>query len=162
MSATIVARVYTGTDAATESGDVTGIDLISADNATNSLANRQANPVAAGTFSYEKWVALVITSPPANSISNVQIWGDGAVDTSTTLNFTSGYITGATPVNTESTVADTDWTGYTAGNKAVWDSRTLTASGASTRFVVFQIEVGSDRGPGAWTQEVATYSWDET
>lgn len=162
MAATIVPHVFTGSGAGTESGDVTGIDLISADNASNSLANRQANPIAAGTVSYEKWVKLVVTSPPANDVSNFQLWGDGAVDVSTTLWFTAGYVTGATPSNSASTVADTDFTEYTSGNKAQWDAGSYTLSGAATKFAVFQLEVGADRGPGAWTQETITYSWDET
>jgi hypothetical protein len=48
MAATVTIRVYTGASAGTESSAVSGIDLISADNATNSLANRQANPITAG------------------------------------------------------------------------------------------------------------------
>ena len=43
MVASLSVRVYTGSSAGTESAVVTGIDFISADNATNSLANRQAN-----------------------------------------------------------------------------------------------------------------------
>lgn len=162
MAAVVEAHVFTGSGAATESGAVTGIDLISADNATNSLANRQANPIATGTRSYEKWVKLAVTTPPANEITNVQIWGDGAIMASTTLWFTAGYITGATPTSDPSTVADQEWIDYTSGNKALWDAGPLTVTDALTEYAVWQLEVGSDHGPGAWTQEVATYTWDET
>ena len=84
MAASLSLRVYTGAGQ-TESASVAGIDLVSADNASNSLANRQANPITVGTNSYEKWVALKIDTAPANNVDNFQIWMDGAVDTSTTL-----------------------------------------------------------------------------
>jgi hypothetical protein len=107
MAASLSLRVYTSTNAATESGVVTGIDFISADNATNSLGNRQANPITVGTNSYEKWLKLKVDTAPANSVSNFKIWGDGGVMTSTTLNWTGSYITGTTPVATSSTIANT-------------------------------------------------------
>lgn len=162
MAATITLRVYTGASAGTESGAVTGADLISADNATNSLANRQANPIVAGTRSYEKWLKLKVDAAPANAVTNFQLWGDGAVDTSTTLYFTANYVTGATPTNATSTVAATAFTGYTAGNKATWDTASYTATSATTRFAVFQLAIDADRGPGPVAQETVSYSWDET
>src|SRR5512147_603695 len=117
MTAALSVRVYTGASAGTESAAVTGIDLISADNATNSLANRQANPISVGTNSYEKWLKLKIDTAPANGVTNFKIWGDGAVQTSTTLMWTGQYITGTTPVATASTKANTTFTNFTSGNK---------------------------------------------
>ena len=92
MAASLSLRVYTSTGP-TESATKTGIDLISADNDTNSLANRQANPITVGTNSYEKWLKLKIDTAPANGVTNFKIWGDGGVDVSTTLKFTSNYAT---------------------------------------------------------------------
>lgn len=162
MAATITLRAYTGASAGTESGAVTGVDMISADNATNSLANRQANPIVAGTHSYEKWLKLKVDAAPANAVTNFQIWGDGGTDTSTTLSFTAGYVTGATPTTATSSVAATAFNGYTAGNKATWDSASYTATNATTKYAVFQLAIGADRGPGPITQETLSYSWDET
>lgn len=162
MAATVTLRVYTGTSAGTESASVTGIDMISADNATNSLANRQANPITVGTNSYEKWLKLKVDAAPANGVTNFRIWGDGAVQTSTTFNFTGAYVTGATPVATASTVANTNFNTYTSGNKAVWDSASYTATNATTKYAVFQLVVDSTCGPGNWTQETISYSYDET
>jgi len=162
VAATLTLRVYTGSGAGTESGAVTGVDMISADNATNSLANRQANPIVAGTRSYEKWLKLKVDAAPANAVTNFQIWGDGAVDTSVTLYFTANYVTGATPTTGNSTVAATNFTGYTSGNKATWDTASYTATNATTRFAVFQLAVDATRGPGPITQETISYSWDET
>lgn len=161
MVASLSLRVYTSTGP-TESGAVTGIDLISADNATNSLANRQANPITVGTNSYEKWVKLKIDTAPANGVTNFQVWGDGGVQTSTTLNFTTNYITFAQPVSSASSKANTTFTNFTSGNKATWDSASYTATNATTRFTVFQLVVASDASPGNWTQETISYSYDET
>jgi uncharacterized Rossmann fold enzyme len=162
MAATVTLRKYTGVNAATESDPVAGADLISADNAINSLANRQAYPVTVGTNSYESWLRLKIDVAPANAITNVKIWGDGAAQVSTSLMFTSGYVTGTTPVATTSAIANAAFTTYTSGNKAVWDASTYTTAGAITKAVVFQLQVDASCGPGTWTQEVASFAFDET
>ena len=162
MAATLTLRVYTGASAATQSAAVSGIDLISADNATNSLANRQANPITVGTNSYEKWLKLAIDAAPANGVTNFKIWGDGAVMTSTTLNFTGGFVTGATPTTGASTVANANFNTFTSGNKATWDSASYTATNSVTKYSVFQLVVDSTAGPGNWTQETISYSYDET
>lgn len=162
MVATLTVRVYTSTSAATESGAVTGIDLISADNALNTLENRQQYPITVDTRSYEKWIKLKVDTAPTNSVSNFLIWGDGGVDTSTTLYFTGEYVTGTTPTNGTSSIADTDFTTYTSTNKATWDANDYTDTNATTQYVVFQLAVASDADPGNWTQETISYSYDET
>jgi hypothetical protein len=162
MAATLTFRVYTGSSAGTESGSVTGIDYISADNATNSLANRQANPIPVNSQSYEKWMKMKVDTAPANSVSNFQVWGDGTVMTSTTLMWTGAYVTGATPTNAVSTIANTTFTNFTSGNKMTWDSGSYTATNATTRYMVSQLQVAASAGPGNWTQETISVSWTET
>jgi hypothetical protein len=162
MAASLSVRVYTGASAGTESGAVSGVDMISADNATNSLANRTANPITVGTSSYEKWIKLKVDTAPANGVTNFKVWGDGAVMTSTTLNFTAAYVTGVTPTNATSTIANTTFTNFTSGNKATWDSASYTATNSTTKYLVMQLAVGSDAGPGNWTQETVNFSYDET
>jgi hypothetical protein len=161
MAASLSLRVYTGAGPS-ESAAVTGIDLESADNATNTLANRQANPITVGTNSYEKWLKLKIDTAPANGVTNFKIWGDGAVDTSTTLVFTGNYVTYAQGTTGASAVANTTFTNFTAGNKATWDTASYSATNATTKFVVFQLQVGATANPGNWTQETISYSYDET
>ncbi len=162
MAATLTFRVYTGSAAGTESGSVTGIDYISADNATNSLANRQANPIPVNSQSYEKWMKMKVDTAPANSVSNFQVWGDGTVMTSTTLMWTGAYVTGVTPTNAVSTIASTTFTNFTSGNKMTWDSGSYTATNATTRYMVSQLQVAATAGPGNWTQETISVSWTET
>jgi hypothetical protein len=163
MAATLTLRVYTGASAATQSAAVTGIDFISADNATNDLANRQANPITVGTASYEKWLRLYIDTAPANGVTNFKIWGDGAVQTSTTLYFTGNYVTGTTPTNATSSIAATSFVAYSSsGSAATWDTASYKTVGSYTKYVVFQLAVGADCGPGNWGQETISYSYDET
>jgi hypothetical protein len=161
MAASLSLRVYTAAGP-TESAVVTGIDLESADNATNTLANRQANPITVGTNSYEKWLKLKIDTAPANGVTNFKIWGDGAVDTSTTLKFTSNYVTYQQGTTAASTIANAVFTTYTTNNKATWDTASYSATNATTKFVVFQLQVDSTANPGNWTQETISYSYDET
>jgi hypothetical protein len=162
MVATLSLRVYTGADAGTESAAVTGVDMISADNATNSLANRQANPVGVGTNSYEKWLKLKVDAAPDNGVTNFLAWGDGAVGTSTDLMVAGEVVTGATPVATESAVAVTTFTQYTAGNKLAWDTASYTATDATTKYLVLQLQAEATANPGNWPQETVNYSFDET
>jgi hypothetical protein len=162
MVASLSLRVYT-TSGQTESSAQTGIDLISADNATNTLSNRQAYPITVGTRSYEKWLKLRVDTAPANGVTNFKIWGDGTVMTSTTLYFTGNYVTYATPTNASSTVANTSFNSFnTSSAAATWDTASYTAANATTKFAVFQLAVGADAGPGTWTQETISYSYDET
>ena len=161
MAASLSLRVYTSSGP-TESGAVTGIDLVSADNATNSLANRQANPITVGTQSFEKWLKLKIDTAPANGVTNFKIWGDGAVQSSTTLFFTGNYVTYQQGTTAASTIANTTFTNFTTNNKATWDTASYAATNATTKFVVFQLAVGATADPGNWTQETVSYSYDET
>lgn len=162
MAATLLVSVQTGAAAGAATDGVAGADLISADNATNSLANRQANPVAVGARSYEKWIRLKVATAPANGVTNFKVWGDGAVQASTTLWFTGNYVTYQQGTTAASTIATTSFTVFTSGNKATWDTASYSATGSYSRYTIWQLEVGSDAGPGNWTTETASYSYDET
>jgi len=162
MAATIVLACSFGAGP-TVTDSVTGIDLISADNATNTLANRQANPITVGTNSFEKWTRLKITATPANYVQSFKAWFNSTVDTSTTLNFTGAFVTYQQGTTATSTVADTNATTHTAGNKAIWDNAQYTAGqlNAYTKYLAMQLQVGATAGPGNWTQQTVNYSYDE-
>lgn len=162
MVAALSLRVYTGTNAATESGAVTGVDLISADNATNSLANRQANPITVGTNSFEKWLKLKVDTAPANAVTNFKIWGDGGVAANTTLMWAGAVTTGVTPTASTSTTATTNFNTCTSGAKCTWDTASYSAQNNTTKYTVFQLQVGSGATPGNWPTETVSYSYDET
>jgi len=162
MAATLVLAVSYGSTP-TVADSVTGIDLISADNATNSLANRQAYPITVGTNSFEKWIRLKVTVTPANYVRSFKVWFNSTVDASTTLYFTGAYVTYMQGTTANSTVANVIATTYTSGNKAVWDNAEYTAAqtGAYTKYLGMQLRVASDAGPGNWTQQTVNYSYDE-
>jgi len=160
MAATVTIRVFTGSSAGTMSGAVTGIDLMSADGATNSTANRQANPITAGGRSYEKWLKARVDVAPDNYVNNFQLWGDGAVQQSTTL-YLGKTQSGVTPTNSDSTVATNNWTGYLTGSRFAWHATNMTGIGSLTDYAVFQLDVDSDAAAGNWTQETLNYSYDE-
>lgn len=160
MAASMILSVTYGASQIAET-NLTGIDLISADNALNTLSNRQSYPITVGTNSYEKWVRLKIATAPSNGVGNFLIWGDGAIDTSTTLAFTCNYVTYQTATNSTSTIANRSFTSFTASSKATWHSVTISATGSYTNYAVFQLQVGATAGPGNWTQETVSYSYDE-
>jgi hypothetical protein len=160
MAATVTIRVNTGNAAGTESDARTGIDLISADNATNSSANRAANPITAGNKSYEKWLTAKVDAAPDNYVDTFEVWGDGAVQSSTSL-YIGKTDTGGTPTSADSGVATNDFTGYTSGNKFDWHSTDLTATNSVTEFLVIQLDVDADAAAGNWTQETINYSYNE-
>ena len=163
MAATLVLSVQTGASAGTATDNVTGIDMISADNATNDITNRQANPITVGTQSYEKWIRLRITVTPANYVKSFQVWFNSSVAASTTLFMTGAYITYQQGTTAVSTIANANATTFTAGNKAVWDLTTYTAAntGSYTKYLALQLAVGATAGPGTWTQQTVNYSYDE-
>jgi len=162
MAATLVLSVSTASGP-TVTDSVTGIDLISADNATNTLANRQANPITVGTNSYEKWIRLKITATPSNYVQSFKVWFNSTVDSTTTLNFTGAYVTYQQGTTAASTIANANATTYTSGNKATWDLAQYTAGqiNAYTKYLVMQLAVGATAGPGNWTQQTVNYSYDE-
>jgi len=163
MAATLVLAVKTGASTGSWTDAVAGIDLISADNATNDITNRQANPITVGTNSYEKWIALKITATPSNYVRSFQVWFNSSVAASTTLYMTGAYVTYQQGTTAASGIASANAVTYTAGNKAVWDLTTYTAANTAsyTKFLVLQLAVGATAGPGTWTQQTVNYSYDE-
>ena len=162
MAATVVVSVSYGAGP-TVADSVAGVDFESADNATNSLANRQANPITVGNNSYEKWVRAKITATPANYVQSFKVWFNSTVDANTTLNFTGAFVTYQQGTTAVSTVANVNATTYTSGNKAVWDNAQYTAGqlNAYTKYLALQLQVGASASPGNWTQQTINYSYDE-
>ena len=162
MAATLVLSVSYGAGP-TLADSVTGIDLESADNGTNLLANRQANPITVGTNSYEKWIRLKITATPQNYVQNFKVWFNSTVDSSTTLFFTGAYVTYVQGTTAASTFANVSATVHTSGNKATWDTNSYQSNNLNSysKYLVMQLAVGATAGPGNWTQQTVNYSYDE-
>lgn len=167
MVATVTLRVYTSTNAATESSAQTGIDLISADNATNTSGNRTSNPVVTGTNSYEKHLRLKLDVAPTNSVSNIKFWTDGSGVANVGLRAKLAVGTGgATPGTGDSTPSATAMTGdadaytYTSGAKGTWDSGSYSTINHVTKALLLQLQPTGSATPGNWS-ETLSYSYDE-
>ena len=162
MAAGVSIRVCTGASAGTESAAVTGIDLISADNATNSTANRAAFPITAASpgRSYEKWIRAEVDTAADNYVNNFKLCGDGVVQASTVL-YVGKTETGVTPTSADSTVATNAWTTYTSTSAFAWHATNMTGVGSKTDYAVFQLDVNADAIAGNWTQETVNYTFDE-
>ncbi len=161
MTAEVSIRVFTGASAGTTSAAVTGIDMISADNATNSTANRQTYPITAGENSYEKWIKAYVDAPPDNGVSLFKLWTDGEVMASTEL-YVGVTTNGVTPTSGVSTIATHDFTTYTAGAKLAWHNTALTATDDTTDYAVIQLQVAASKSPGNLDSEEISYSYVES
>jgi hypothetical protein len=175
MAATVGVFVYTGTNAATESGAAqTGISFLSIDSAATDLTTRQNNPVLAGSQSYSKHLRLKATVAPAVSWGNVKFWGDGSapVDSGSGANITlmaklaqgTGGATpgtgGTTPYNTAMT-GGVNITTLTSGAKGTWDAVTYSALNTVSKELQLQLQPSGSAAPGAMGQETLSYSYDE-
>lgn len=160
MAATVSIRVCTGANYAAVSNTVTGIDLISADNSTNSAANRAAFPITAGAKSYEKVVVLYVDAPADNAINNINLYGDGSVQSSTHL-YVGKTSAAGTPTSGDSGIATNAWTDYTSGAVFAWHATSMTGAGSTTDYALLQLDCDNDCAAGNWTQEVCTYTFDE-
>ena len=129
-----------------------------------SAANRIANPIIAGAYSYEKWLRLKVTGMPDTWIGYLKIWGDGTVQTNTTLKYGPTAV-GVAPVQTPSIVAINDFTIAIAGAKKTWDLtvRTVADLGVSpwTDYLVFQLYAAAAAASGDWTAETVYYEYLE-
>jgi len=168
MPATLTVRVQFGSSPGTESAAQTGIDFISADNATNTLGNRQANPItipaAGNAFSYEKWCKLKVDVAPANAVTNFKFWsaqgGAGGAGTGLTIEGEGAVTTYVTPVATERSGATALPT--TQGAAGTWDSASYSNLNDVTEYLVLQLTVASTASPGNMSQATIDYSYDET
>lgn len=167
MSATLSVRVTTTASPGSMGPAQTGIDLESADNSTNSIGNRQANPItvpsgATSAFSYEKWLLLRVDVAPANAVTNFKAWCAGAasVGTGVTLAGEAAVTSYTTPVSTSRATAAVLPT--SSGSALVWDSGSYSTIGNTTKYLVLQLVVLSTAGPGNISQQTVSYSYDET
>ena len=168
MAAVLTVRVMTGTNAATQSSAQTGISFLSIDSSATDSGTRSANPVVAGTNSYEKHLRLAIDTAPAVSVSNFKFWTDGSGQSNVALRAKLAVGTGgATPgtgdtTPTASTMSgDADAYSYTSAAKGTWDSASYSTVTNVTKALLLQLQPSGSASPGAWTQETLSYSYDE-
>lgn len=168
MAAVLSVRVYTGTNAGTESAAQTGISFLSIDSAATDATTRQNNPVLAGTASFEKHLRLKVDTSPAVSVDNFLWWTDGSGQANVNLRAKEGIGTGgATPGSGDSTptatamTSDIDAYTRTSGAKGTWDSASYVTQNHVTKALLLQLQPTGSASPGAWTQETINFSYDE-
>jgi hypothetical protein len=154
--ATTTLRVYTGTGAGTESAGVTGIDLISADNATNSSGNRSTNKVAPGTNSFEKWLRVKIEAANGHALANFWVVRTGDLPTGVTLKM-GVTDTAITPTASTSTVATTT---MAEGRQYIFDANEYVSG--LTRYLVLQEQAASTTSGGSIQTENIEIGWSQS
>lgn len=170
MAASLTVRVQSGATPGSQSAAVTGIDLISADNNLNTLANRNSNPITVPTgttsaFSYEKYLTLKIDTAPANSVTNFKYWsaqgGAFGAGTGVQLDGVGVVASGSyvTPVSTSRASAVALPT--TQGGASTWDSGSYSSQLSITSYLVLQLAVISTASPGNMSQATISFSYDE-
>lgn len=155
--ATTTLRVYTGTNAGNQSSAVTGIDLVSVDNAVNSAMNRSDNPVAPGTNSYEKWLRILVDN--ANDHALTDFWVERTGDLPDGVTVKMGVTDDpATPVTSTSSVATTT---MVAGRRYIFDADIYAATNDATRYLVLQAQTTSAAQPGSIEQGDYEIGWSQ-
>ncbi len=160
----------TETNAATETDTSGASYFLSADNASTTPSSYPlAIPNAGTTLSYEAWFRLQCTAAPNNYAENFDVWGPNTQpdDPSNKLTVYMGAsVSGVTPINTTSTVADTiqHTNYYEAGNALTFDNvnETVTAISDQTRFFVMQLVVAPFATTGTQAAMLFNMAWDET
>ena len=164
MAASVEIHCFSGSPLSDGGAIIGGADLCSDDNCVFSAANRIANPLISGSYSFEKWLRLKVTAMPDTWIGYLKIWGDGTIQTNTTLRFGPTAVA-ADPVLTPSIVAINDFTIAVVGSKQAWDLtvRTVADLGISpwTDYLVFQLFIAAAATSGDWTAETVFYEYLE-
>lgn len=165
MSATIEVIKQHGANPGSEAS-VSGIALKSVDDVSTTAPNAPIVILDSGVnYSYESWVKFKCTVAPDNQVTSFKIWSSGSAIQSGAFKITvntdavSSY---ATPVNAQSSQGTRDdFANHDTGSK-LDVAGTLTGTGQSTDFVVFQAEVFDTALPGNIPQQTVYYEYTET
>lgn len=153
MAATLTLRVYTGTDAGTESAAETAICLLSADTAGTDPAAAKVSP---GTNSYEKWMRVKIDAAGGGTFTNFWVSRSGDLPDGVVLKM-GVTDTAATPTTTASTVATTT---MADGRRYYFDTNTYATTGDYTRYLVVQEQVTAAAASGAIAQQALEIGYE--
>lgn len=170
MAATVELKIYTGTDAGTESptGDATNWNLMSTDaydsTGTDYQTNRIQVPSSGTNYSYERWMRLDF-SGTFNLIDSIKAWHSAGSLSDANLDLLAGTTdTGVTPTDSASTVATTTLTSWDTEEEALdlTPDSGLTSAGYS-KYLVVQLEVPSTvTTPGDIGTQTITFQYDES
>jgi len=146
MAATATIMVCTGTNAATETA-ATNLNLMSIDAYDSTGTDYQSNkirvPESGTNYSYERWFRVKFTGT-FNEIENVKVWHSAGTLGDANLDLKAGKTdTGATPTDSQSTIATTPLTGWDSEGEAIdiTPAAGITSDGDETDYCVLQLEV---------------------
>jgi len=171
MAATALFKIWTGTDAGTMSpattGDGDNWNLMNSDEYDSTGTGYQSSPItvpAEGTaYSYERWVSVRFDGT-FNAIENVKAWKSAGDYSDVNLSIKAGETdTGATPVNTASSIADTTIPTSEGSAIDITPSGGIEDSEDFTDYLVMQLNVPSTvTTPGDIGSQTLTISYDES
>lgn len=155
MAAVLTLRVYSGTDAATESAAETAIAWTDVDDAT---VDPTSDTVAPGTNSYEKWMRVSIDTPDGGTFTNFWIERSGDLPDGVVVKM-GVTDTAATPTRSASTVATTT---MADGRRYIFDANEYSTSGDKSRYVVVQEQTTAAATTGDIDQQTLTFGWQQS
>lgn len=155
MAATLTLRVYTGTDAGTESGPQEGIALMSTDSAGN---DPEDNEIEKGTNSFEKWMRVKVDDADGDTFTNFWIERSGDLPDGVTVKMGVTDIP-ATPVAATSIIATTT---MTDGRRYIFDTNEYDADDDTTRYLVVQARVDGAATSGNIEQQVFSIGYSQS
>ena len=146
MSATATVMVCTGTSAGTETS-ASNLNLMSTDAYDSTGTDYQSHKIRiqdSGTnYSYERWFRVKYTGT-FNAIENVKVWHSAGSLSDGNLDLKAGETdTGATPTDSQSTIATTTLTSWDTEAEAIdiTPSGGISNDGDETDYCVIQLEV---------------------
>lgn len=152
MTASLSMRVCTGANAGTESASAPGIAFMDIDSAA---IDPDANEVAPGSNSFEKWVRLALDDADGQAVSGFWIERSGDLPDGVTVKLGTTD-TPTTPTAAASTVARET---MAAGRHYFFDAGAYDEDGARTRYLVLQEIVAADAPSGAIDTQGFTFGW---
>jgi len=169
MAATFELKIYTGTNAGTESpsGDATNWNLQSTDaydsTGTDYQTNKIQRPASGTNYSYERWLKGKFNGT-FNSITNVKVWkSSGTLSDGNLALFIGETDTGVTPVDTNSSVATTAMPTTEGTAIDITPAGGISNDGDKTDFAVVQLDVPDTvTTPGDIGTQTLTFQYDES
>ena len=155
MAASLSLRVYTGTNAGTESAPQSGIALMDVDSAAVDPTN---NEIAKGSNSFEKWMRIKVDAPDSGSFTNFWIERSGDLPDGVTVKM-GVTDSPSTPVAATSSIATTT---MADGRRYIFDTSEYDTAGDATRYVVVQAQVAADAASGNIEQQVFTVGYSQS
>lgn len=155
MAALLTLRVYTGTDAGTESAAQSGIALMDIDSAANAPTS---NEIAKGSNSFEKWMRIKVDTADGGTFTNFWIERSGDLPDGVTVKM-GVTDSPSTPVAATSSIATTT---MADGRRYIFDTNEYAADSDTTRYVVVQAVVAATAASGNIEQQVFTVGYSES